>query len=92
MGDVVLLSEESDKSHLFLDNINNGVSILEMQFGSSKCEMLPQNWNSLKPNLVLVEEDICGAEFYLDICIPPSDLISDEVSSHVRKVRLTFTN
>lgn len=72
-GGVVLLIEDKSKLRVLFDRLNDGVYMFEMRFASGKCEMLLQDCNGSKPNLVLAAgglSEIDGLN-YLDSYTPP---------------------
>lgn len=50
--DFVLLGEDLIKLQIFLDHLNQTLSMHQMSFTSSKWTMLLQNWTGSKLNLV----------------------------------------
>lgn len=65
-----------------------------MHFARSNCEILFQDWINSKPDLVLAQQELGEVErfSYSDSSMSPSGRLSDEVSSHIQKARLTFAN
>lgn len=47
---------------VFLDRLNDSLSTFGMRFTPSERKMLLQDWNGLKPNLVLGGEDRGGVD------------------------------
>lgn len=70
---------------VFLDRPNYSVSGSSMKFLPPKCQMLLQEWDDSKPNLVLAARQLNEVErfSYFCGCISPGGCISDEVSSRI---------
>lgn len=53
-----------------------------------------QDWVGSKPNLAFAEEELGGVSgcTHLDNCFPSRDLMSDELCSHIQKVRSIFVD
>lgn len=76
------------KFQVFLDCLDDSVSLFGMRFSHSKCRMLLQDWVGSKPNLALANDELGEVDrcIYLSICISPDGGKSDKVPSHMQKV------
>ena len=65
-----------------------------MRFAPPKCKMMLQDWIWMTPNLSIKGQFIERVDklTYLGSCITPNDSIAEELSSHIQKARLAFSN
>jgi hypothetical protein len=92
--DVVLLSENTGKLQVFLNELNSCVAMFGMRFAPSKCKMLLQDWVGPAPTLTLAGEPLAEVDkfCYLGSFISPCGKLSNEVSYRIQKARVAFIN
>ncbi|VDO84836.1 unnamed protein product [Schistosoma margrebowiei] len=74
--------------------MSNNAMMFGMRFFLSKCKLLLQDWSASIPELRIGSEVIERVDnfTYLGSLISPNGLVSDEISTRIRKARLTFAN
>ena len=92
--DVALLSEDPDSRQDLLCSLDKSAAMFGMRFAPPKCKMVLQDWVGVTPNLSIKCQFIerIGKFTYLGSCITPDGSIGEELSSRIRKARLTFFN
>ncbi|CAI2733840.1 unnamed protein product [Schistosoma spindalis] len=92
--DIVLFGEDTDKIQCLLVALSNNARMFGMRFSPSKCKLLLQDWSASTPELRIRSEVVERVDnfTYLGSLISPNGSVSDEISTQIRKARLTFTN
>ncbi|KAH9582966.1 hypothetical protein MS3_00007543 [Schistosoma haematobium] len=93
--DIVLFGEDADKMQSLLIAPSNNVRMFGMRFSPPlKCKLLLQDWSASTPELRIGSEVVERVDnfTYLGSLISPNELVSDEISTRIRKARLAFAN
>ena len=92
--DVVLLSEDPGRLQDLLCSLDKSAAMFGMRFAPPKCKTMLQDLIRVTPNLSIEGQFIERVDkfTYLGSCITPDGSMNEELSSHIQKARLVFSN